>query len=858
MRTPRSLLLLVSGAAVLIPPLPAQENTVPEVRRALPAGTPLHTFSSEVPIMKALPAAAPGAVSSPRTERSPAPTPFPSPPVGNDPGSIRIAPVPSADPGAAAKAQLAVADGFFSRKDPASAVPEYERFLIMVPKDHPDRERALYRLGESQRLMGNGSAAATTFSSILAGSPPGPFCPAAAFRLGELEEATDPAGAASRFDFAAKGTADPSVRQAALWHQAACLEKTGKSREAEALLLTLADPGRGQSVQQKPPGTDAAAKAPLPGPYVVPALLRLASNAAASGRKEDALGFYGKIVSSAAEGEPRAEAGVKSALIQSELGRRDEARKLFATVAGAKDAGPWRGVAALGLMRLSSADGDDDAVLKASQAALEGNSDSKPEILLLRADALRRKGRNNEALALYDSVMRDYPASNAASKAPFGRLLSLHATRSPNLVPEIDQYLLTASDPGDRARAQLLKAEATLAAKDYAGAAVLYSQIDSSALPPSAKPDILYKQTWALLQAGDRDGGTAALSLFLKSYPDDERAPAALAQRAMLRQEAKDFEGALADFSLIEEKYPKAAERELALQQKALLLGQLRRNGEMAETFSRLLADYPKSPAAAQAHYWKGITAFEAKDYPKALEELALARTGDPKQFGERAGLRILLCHYYLGNAPAAAREAAALKPSLIPPEAGRWLGQNSLEAGDKAAAERFLAPLAKEGMPGASDPEIQGMLASALTGQAKFKEAQASAAACLKLARDPASRAKALLVAAEIQRALNNLAAANAQVEEAMLLQPEGPVNAEARILGGDILCSKHDYTAAAKAYMTVALLNGEDGKIAARALERAASAYHRAGNLPEEQRIREELRRKRDHVPVSAVKSP
>jgi tetratricopeptide (TPR) repeat protein len=824
----------------------AQDAPEPEIRRAIP----VVAAPSPVPVMKAIPvnpvspAPSPQRVSSPIAERT----------RPDDPGSIRLAPSAIPDPAAAVSAQLAAADGFYARKDSAGAVTEYEKFLIMVPKDHPDRQKALYRLGESQRLMGMTAAAEATFTSILNSSPASPYSSGAAFRLGEFkDDAGNPSEAAARFASAAAGTADPSVRQAAVYRQALCLEKTGDRKEAGKLLLSLLGTENGA------PGATAS---PLPtpspaNPYLVPALMRLAANALSDGNREAALGYYNRIHSGPSSGEAGAEAALRSASILSELGRQEEARGLFAKVAAAKDAGSLHGVAVLGLLRMASAAGDDNTVLKASQEAAAADPGNRPEILLLRADALRRKGRHAEALALYDTILRESPSSPAAAKAPFQRLLSLHATRAPALADEIDHYLLTAADSGDRARAKLLKAEATLASKDYAGAAVLYGQIDTGALPPSAKPDILYKQAWALLQAGNREGGTKALSLFLESYPSETRAPAALAQRAMLRQDSKDFEGSLADFGMLARNYPKAPERELALQQQALLLGQLRRNDEMAATFGELLQAYPGSKAAAQAHYWRGWVAFEAKDYPKALSELGEARKLDPKQFGERAGLRILLCRYYLGDAPAAAREAAAIKPSLIPPEAGRWLGRKSLESGDMAAAERLLAPLAGAGLPGATDPELQGMLASALTAQGKFKDAQAPAAACLKLSGDPASRARALLVCAEIQRSLGNFPSAAAQAEEAMLLQPEGPVNAEARLLSGDILDSKRDFAGAAKAYLTVAYLNDDDA-VAAKALGKAAEAYRRAGNPAEEQKAREELRKRQTHAAVSPSPTP
>lgn len=883
-------LLLLASAG--IGSLNAQFATPkPEVRRALPV-TPAAT-PSPVPVMKALPVErfgtpypAAASVATPRpvtSQAQPAPPLAPvaiptttptapsgialTPPASPSPllpakplpsttpapdaaGSIRIAPVQAADPATLAASQLAVADGFYGLKQPAAAVPEYEKFMIMAPKNAEGREKALYRLGEAQRQMGSAPAAEATFLRLLSEYPSGQFAPSSSFRLGELREARgNYPNAADNFALTAKNAGDPAIRLAATYHQALCLEKSGRATEAEPLF---------QSLLEEPPSTgNVKTPTQAENPYRIPTLLHLASKALAAGDKEKALGYDNLILAATGDGETFGETAMKAAQLQAELGRPQEARKLFEKVIASKDAGRWKAVASLGALRLAAQSGEDNAVLKISEAALAADSENKPEILLLRANALRKKGQNAKALEAYDMILREYPRSTAAAQAPFQRLLAMHAARNPGLLTEIDQYLLTASDPGDRARAQLLKAEETLRQGKYADAALLYHGINAESLPSSAKPDILYKAAWSLLQAGDQPNGISALTRFLETYPDEERAPAALAQRALLKQQQKDFEGALSDFTLLSERYPKSSERELALQQKALLLGQLQRNSEMVATFTQLLADYPKSTAAPQAHYWIGVTALDEKDHAKALPELTLARSGDPKQFGERAGLRILLCNFHLGNAAEAAREAAALKPGLIPPEIGRWLGQKSLETGDNAKAEHFLAPLVKEGLPGASDPELQGMLATSLAAQGKYREAQAPAAACLKMARDPASRARALLVTADIQRSMRNLQEATTMAEEAMLLQPEGAINAEARLLCGDILAAKQDHTAAAKAYMTVALLNDDD-VLARKALTRAAEAYRKAGNAAEAQKTLEELRNRGAHVPVSATPKP
>ena len=894
-------LVAVGTALPLQAQLVQQPPQEPEVRRALPATA--SDFPAQIPVMKALPAGTPltapvpaptsttrsfstpslpaskgsalfqpstsSAASATSTAFTPAPLPSSldrrfTPPISSPrlapastppvvpsapdaPGSIRFAPAAASDPAALAASQLAVADGFYGRKQPESAVPEYEKFLIMSTKGTPGRERALYRLGEAQRQMGSKMAAESTFLRIMGEYPSGEFSPSSSFRLGELRTTRgEYANAADNFAFTAKGAADPSIKLAALYQQALCLEKTGKQSEADTLLQTAA-------------GDQATGTAE--NPYQVPALMHLAANAASSGKKAEALEFYSRILVSkpAPAGETFSEAALKAALLQSELGKPEEARKLFEKVASAKDSGRWQGIASLGALRLASQSGDEAAVLKASAAALATDSENKPEILLLRANALRKTGKNGQALEDYDVIIREFPGSKAASLAPFQRLLALHAAQKPSLLTEIDQYLLTASDPADRARVQLLKAEETLRASRYKEAAQLYHVIRVDSLPPASRPEILYKEAWALLQANTQTGdqgaeATAVLTRFLEAYPDEERAPATLAQRALLKQQQKDFAGAIADFTLLQERYPKAAERELAFQQKALLLGQQQQNKEMVEAFTQLLQEYPKSQAAPQAHYWIGWTALENKDYESAVSELAQARTGDPKQFSERAGLRILLAQYYLNHPAEAAREAAALKPALIPPEVGRWLGLQAMESGDPAKAERFLSPLVRDGLPGATDQEIQNTLAASLTTQGKFREAQAPAAACLKLAHDPASRAKALLVAATIQRSMKNSGDASSMIEEAMLLQPEGSINAQARILSGDLLSSRQDYASAAKAYMTVAVLY-DDPVLTPKALTRAVDAYRKAGNPNEAQKASEELRKRFPNGSVPAA---
>ena len=77
------------------------------------------------------------------------------------------------------------------------------------------------------------------------------------------------------------------------------------------------------------------------------------------------------------------------------------------------------------------------------------------------------------------------------------------------------------------------------------------------------------------------------------------------------------------------------------------------------------------------------------------------------------------------------------------------------------------------------------------------------------------------------------------------MVLQPEGRVNAEARLLAGEVEFERGRFEDAGKAFMGVALLY-DDPAITPRALQKAAIAYQRAGKADEAEHAARQLREK------------
>ena len=325
--------------------------------------------------------------------------------------------------------------------------------------------------------------------------------------------------------------------------------------------------------------------------------------------------------------------------------------------------------------------------------------------------------------------------------------------------------------------------------------------------------------------------------------------PSALTQRALANQANKNYDAALEDLNTLLTKYPAAREREAALQQKALILGQKDDPKGMSDAFRQLLKEFPKSTVAAQANYYIGKAAFEAKDYKGALASLEAARQLNKEQYYNLATLRIVSSLFYLQDRAALSKEVDAFvatsPDARIPAEILEWLGLEYYNEKNYAAAAKYLTLLGKVESLGNVKPDFWFYLADAETKQKNFAEAEAAYEKYLQVATDPAAKAKTLLALGAAKISSHKPDEAQKIAEEIMRLQPEGRVNAEARLLAGDVQVERGNFDEAGKAFMGVALLY-DDPAITPRALQKAAFAYQKAGKKEEADRVAKQLREK------------
>src|SRR6058998_3667519 len=734
--------------------------------------------------------------------------------------------------------QLDYANALFTRKLYDLAAPEYQKYLDDYPGSRA-RANAYFSLGECYRNLNKPSNARTNFQKVLNDFGDSEFAGPAAYALGEIAFAEkDYAAALPLFHRSAGKSNEPTVALSARYFEARCLEATGRKEEAADIYAQVADSGN-------------------PNPYREDARVTAASIFASKGRKIDALKQYEALANEAQKPALKAESAVRGGmialeLVQSDKGKLDKSMLDRATALLQKgrtmpEAGKFRAIAQVGLRRLQYQTGQYAQLLADYKKELgtlpEG---AQAEVLLLAANSERQLRHSKEAETLYRDIIAKYPDREEAKDAAYQRLINVYNTDPSALNAAVDEFLAT-NPTGERAdQAKLLKAEALYKQQNYTEAASIYGELRGSQLSPKLRAEAAYKLGLCHVQTKNVTGVIEAFTYYIQTFPDSPEIPAAMGQRALAYEQSKNYSAALNELNIIIAKYPKAREREATLQLKALILGQQENTKGMVDTFRQLLKEFPKSSVAAQAHYYIGKAAFEAKDYKTALTALNTARQLNKEQYYNLASLRLILCQFYLKDRPALTKEVNNFmvnSPNAnVPPEVLEWLGIEYYNEKNFEAAEKYLSALGKIDNPGGVKPDFLFYLGDAATKLKNLPEAEDAFAKYLEIATDPAGKAKVLLALGAVKIGAHKPDDAQKIAEEIMLLQPEGRVNAEARLLAGEVQLERGNFDDAGKAFKGVALLY-DDPAITPRALDKAALAYRQAGKTDEADRLAREL---------------
>lgn len=793
-------------------PIPADQTILP-----VPASTPRPTPQNVTP-----PAARAVEVDAGQTPRQTN--------TADPDGAIRIAPSAqeNMDRSRVIQSPKDYADALYVRKMYDLAIPEYEKFLKEQPTA-PARDAAWFRLAESYRNTNQPAKAREAYRSLVREIPKGEFAGAGAYRLGGmLMDEGNHREAAPNFALAAREAADPPVRMSALFFSGRALELAGDRRGAYEVFDAL----------RSTENVDLRYKE-----YSLGALARIGAEL---GRKKAAVESFLELAELTENPKLQSEARVKAAELLMEDGKLEQARQLLLTVREDATSGEWGKAAGAGLLELEFQSNNFETVAAVSEAQLASYPpETQARARLLTAHANRQIGKFDRALETYDRILKEFPDTPAAKEARFHRLVCLFRLDDPRLVESLNAFLLQTGDPVELAQARLLKAETHYKAEQWADAASAFGNLRNSQLPEKLREDASFKYAWCLTKTSQPQKAVVAYSEFLERFPESDLAPQALVGRGMVHLENGAHDAATRDFERVVVAFPDSNEREFALLQRGLTWGARKDYAKMKADLELLIAEYPKTAARAQAEFWTGYAKFEEKDYRGAIEHFNKARELDPETYGTRSALRSMLANYYLEDLEGTAREVDSGNIPNVPAEVYQWLAAKYLETGDSENAEKYLQILVSGKAGDVPGPDLYLQLAESRIQQKKYSEAMEPITAYLEITKDPQPRARGLLTKARAAIGMQDFELARKSVEDAQLLQPEGRLNAEARMVTGELFLAENKYEDAAKTFLTVAVLY-DDAIISPKALQSAANAYTKANNAFEANKALEELQRR------------
>ena len=361
--------------------------------------------------------------------------------------------------------QLDYANALFGRKLYDLAAPEYEKFLGAYPEAADRGERVfLSRVNVIARSIAR-PLRNRVFSRCWIEFGESEFAGPAAYGVAEiLFTQKDYDGALALFHRAAAKTKESSLAVSARYFEARCLENLDQKDEARDAYQQVID----SKIANNAFRDDS----------------RLAAGAIllARGKKAEAFKQYEALANETNKAPLKAEASVRAGMIavelaQGEKGKSDKgmAEKAAALLQKGKslpEAGKWRGIAQIGLLRLEYQSGQYEQLL-ASYKQEQIPDEVRPEMMLLVGNSHRQLGHAKEAEGIYQKIIASYPSREESKDAQYQRLINLYNSNSPSLTTEVNAFLATDPTAERAAQAKLLQAEALYKAQNFSQAALV-------------------------------------------------------------------------------------------------------------------------------------------------------------------------------------------------------------------------------------------------------------------------------------------------------------------------------------------------------------------------------------------------
>lgn len=748
---------------------------------------------------------------------------------------IRAQPVP--DPGATVTSQpeedlFEFASLLFAREDHAAAAAKFEEYLQAFPRGR-HRQVVMFRLGSSYLRLGDQARAERVFANLVSQFPTGNDSGAASYIL-----------AALRYNRGDYSEALPYFRQA--------VDNLDAGERLNNSLLFL---GRTLERLERPEEAIAplkrAAAIAEDNPNRTGAMQTLGALQLETGDLEGALATFDALVPIAPDQAVRAEAMTKAGLVLDRLDRLEEAIARFDRVLDlptGEDTSTWKGFALVSLLQTYYSRSDYRAVVNTyNRAATTVPQDENwARVMLVVGNANRSLRQYTAAIDFYLLIERHRGDSEEALEAGYWKLYCFYVLGDDKL-PDFAQAFLdthTPRHPDHRylSLVRLILAQFHFNQQDYERSAEAFTKVDIDQVPESIRAASLFNKAWTETQGGAPYAAVDSWTRFLDRYPEHESIAEARAQRGVAHKLLGQFDQAVVDLEHVTREHPDSPAAEMAWQQLGIVQFERRDLPGMVGAFNGLLENFPDSIAAAEAHYWIGWGHFEMRDFRPSIDPLTRAVDMDPENYREKALPKLVLAHYYLEDVDGLARKidryTDEVEHAMVHPNVLSWLGLKYAEMSEPAKANRYLTLASTPGEPDRTPAIVWRALAEARIDVADYEGSISAIDHYLNAVEGRSDRARGYLSKARSQLMLDQLDEAEASVASGLEMQNEGRVNAQLRVVQGDVARARARIAAsegrhedaraslqeAAGRYIIVSQIWLEDPEVTPEALEKAA----------------------------------
>ena len=459
----------------------------------------------------------------------------------------------------------------------------------------------------------------------------------------------------------------------------------------------------------------------------------------------------------------------------------------------------------------------------------------------------------NDAILFFAKAESQLPLSREAFEAAYFRLLCFFNIKGANIPKQVDAFLEVYQPrfPGQSKihKALLMKAETLFDEGKFREAAAAYNQIKPDLVGTDNQADLLFKRGWCLSESGDHNGAVRSFSDFLKMSPDSERSPVAIARRGKSYLALGDRGGAMRDFDLLIQRFPQNKLAALAWQNSARIKKDAQDYPDMIHRYESMMISFPKLrvETIANAHYWIGWGNYQTKEFAKAVPSLEKAIKLKPDEYGPKAQMLLIYCSYAMKDKArlqlAVDAVRAENKERKIQAPIYRWLGVQCYNGGEMKDSERYLTLGTTPEDPRQTPKAFWKMLGNARVKIGKNKEALVAIAHFLDVVEEPFWKAETLLDQAKAYLGLSKLDEAKTSAEDGLKLRPKGRINAELRLVLGDIAYSAKDYAQAAASYVVVVEFQGNDKDLRPEALYKAYQSLTKKGDAKQAKHYLDQL---------------